>query len=171
MVNLSESRNDMAFIPSYYAGLTLGSSDQKLGTVRIRVSVADGQAWVAAADQAARDATKVGLLFASIVALTAATVHDYSVQLVAENDTFAFPAAEDNVFLFDKLTVGYRAALDRYTITIPARDGTAFEMESNGIDVVLDDADDVADFIAQFEDTALAKNGSAPNVEYIKITQ
>jgi hypothetical protein len=156
----------MAEVPVYTAKVTVGDSAKKFSTVGLRVDATDAKAWFAAADTAARAATKVGLLQAAIFnVMLSSQQYSFAVEGEMVNDAHVFPSLESNAFNSNKLNVSYRttnAGLPRdLTFTIPQREPTSFEMESDGITVVLDDADEVADLVAQIIDTMVSSYGTA----------
>jgi len=63
----------MAIVEQFLASLQLGDSSKgSLASGTMRVSATDARAYIAAADQTARDATKVGLLLDSFIDVTRA---------------------------------------------------------------------------------------------------
>jgi hypothetical protein len=156
----------MAEVPVYVAKVTVGDSAKKFSTVSLRVDATDAKAWFAAADTAARAATKVGLLQAAVFNLMLSSQqYSFAVEGEMVNDAHVFPSLESNAFNSNKLNVSIRttnAGLPRdLTFTIPQREPTSFEMESDGVTVVLDDADEVADLVTQIIDTMLSSYATA----------
>lgn len=156
----------MAEVPVYMAKVTVGDSKKKHSTVSLRVDATDAKAWFAAADTAARAATKVGLLQAAIFSLMASSQqYSFAVEGEMVNDAHVYPSAESNVFNSNKLLVSIKttnAGVPRnLTFSIPQREPTSFEMESNGENIVLVDGGDVEDLVTQILDTMLSSYGSA----------
>lgn len=156
----------MAEVPVYMAKVTVGDSAKKFSTVSLRVDATDAKAWFAAADTAARAATKVGLLQAAVFNLMMSSQqYSFAVEGEMVNDAHVFPSLESNSFNSNKLNVSIRttnAGLPRdLTFTIPQREPTSFEMESDGVTVVLDDADEIADLVTQIIDTMLSSYATA----------
>lgn len=156
----------MAEVPVYYAKVTVGDSAKKMSTVSLRVDETDAKAWFAAADTAARAATKVGLLQAAVFDLVMSS-QQYSFAVEGEmiNDAFVYPSLESNAFNSNKLNVSYKTTLGglprNLEFTIPQREPSSFQMESNGINIVLTDGGDVQDLVAQVLDTMLSSYGTA----------
>jgi len=156
----------MAEVAQYEAFVTVGDQKKRFATVSLRVDATDGKAYVAAADTAARAATKVGLLQAAIFALMRSS-QQYAFGLKASfvNDAHAFPAITTDTYNNNKLNVSYvtsSGGLPRQLqFTIPQRQESGYTMESNGENVVLADAGDVAALIVELLDTALSTYGTA----------
>jgi len=156
----------MAEVPAYYATVSVGDSAKKITTVRLRVDATDGKAYVAAADKAARDATKVGLLQLALFSLMLSSqYYSFGLDTVMYNDAFAYPDPETNAFNSNKLNVSIKTSVGglprNLEFTIPQREPSSFEMESNGINVVLVDGGDVQDLCEQIVDTMLSSYGTA----------
>lgn len=156
----------MAEVPVYMAKVTVGDSKKKHSTVALRVDATDAKAWFAAADTAARAATKVGLLQAAVFSLMGSSQqYSFAVEGEMVNDAHVYPSAESNTFNSNKLLVSIKttnAGVPRnLTFSIPQREPSSFLMESNGENVVLDDAGDVADLVTQILDTMLSSYGTA----------
>lgn len=155
----------MAEVPTYYATVTVGDSAKKLTTVRLRVDATDGKAYVAAADKTARDATKVGLLQLAVFDLMKSSQYQsFGLDTVMVNDAFAYPDENSDTYNSDKLNVFYSTTVGglprNLQFTIPQREPSSFDLESNGINVDLS-ALDVPDLITQILDTMLSTYGTA----------
>lgn len=164
----------MAEVPVYELFVTVGDSAKKFATVSLRVDATDGKAYVAAADKAARDITKVGILQLAIFSLTmSAQYYAFGLKSSFINDAFVYPAAETESFNSNKLNISYATLLGglprNLQFTIPQRNPSTYEMESNGINVVLADADDVAALVAAIADTMLSIYGTAATVSEITV--
>jgi hypothetical protein len=156
----------MAEVPVYIAKVTVGDSKKRHSTVSLRVDATDAKAWFAAADTAARAATKVGLLQAAVFSLMASSQrYSFAVEGEMVNDAHVYPDPETNVFNSNKLNVSIKttnAGLpSNLTFTIPQREPSSFEMESDGGSVVLADGGDVEDLVTQIIDTMLSSYGTA----------
>lgn len=164
----------MAEVMAYYAQLTLGDRAKKMTTFEARVITADAQAWIAAANTAARDATDVGLLLDAVFDVVGSAQY-FSKNVVgkAMNDAFVFPSGEGETYNSNKLNVSYSTTsggLPRnLQVTIPQRDASSYELESNGINIVLDDADEIANLVTQLEATMLSPYASAIDVTEITV--
>jgi len=166
----------MAEVAVYEAYVVVGDSAKKLSRVAVRVDATDGKAFVAAADTAARSATKVGLLLIAISNLTlnnpnAVKARGVDSQFV--NDAFVFPVPEDDAYISNKLNVSYSTSLGglprQNQFTIPMRDPAEYTMESNGVNVVLEDGADIEDLVTQIADTMLSLYGTACTVTEITV--
>ena len=158
----------MAIVEQFFASVQVGDSAQRLGSAGgVRVSPTDARAYVAAADQTARDATKVGLLLDSLLdGMEAAGSQTYKMWRLDSyfvNDAFVFPAAGADVYNSNR----YKVTGTTTNAGIPALDSfyvpqrnVAWLMESNGINVDLTDTEP-ANLIVQVLDTALSKYGTA----------
>jgi hypothetical protein len=154
----------MAFVTKYFGEISYGDSRKKSSPSVVEVAKADYDAWNDAADFAAALVTPLGLYFAAEAALSASSVLSWRVYTEVVNDTFAYPAPDDDVYNFDKLNVSYRAGLDGYNKTIPGRDGAAYTVADDGVTVIATDPGwtaAVEAYITQFNATVLAKNGGS----------
>lgn len=166
----------MAEVAVYKAYVVVGDSAKRLGRVELQVSETDGKAFVAAADTAARSATKVGLLLSSVSNLTLDNPNAIQARGVDSsfvNDGFAYPATTLDAYLSNKLNVSYATTLGglprNLQFTIPMRDPAEYSLESNGINVVLEDGADIEDLVTQIADTMLSLYGSACTVTEITV--
>lgn len=145
----------------------IGDSAKKKARVGLRVSEADAKAYVAAADTAARDATKVGLLVKSIEDLQlphdAPAIYKRGVDYGFLEVPFSFPLYTAGIYRSNKLKVDF--STDNAGIpangffTIPAYDEAEIVMESNGINVViagLGVSAEIANLVVQVADTMLS---------------
>lgn len=157
----------MAIVPVFHASVQVGDSAKHYASASVRVSETDAKAYIAAADQAARDATKVGLLLDGLIDMQEAAGSQHykywGLQAQYINDAFAFPAADADVYNSNRLKVtgttlnnGIPAEDSFY---IPARND-ALDMESNGVNIDLNGTE-AANLITQVLDTALSKYGTA----------
>lgn len=159
----------MAEQMAYYAQLTLGDRAKKITTFEVRVSATDAKAWFAAADTTARDATAVGVLLDRVFDVVGSSQYkSKNVVGRAENDAFIFPFGEGETYNSNKINVSYSTTLGglprNLQVTIPQRDPGSYELESNGINIVLDDADEIAALVTAMEATALSPYGTAMTI-------
>lgn len=160
----------MADIAVYEAHFTIYDSAKKAGRVGLRVDATDGKAYVAAADTAARAATKVGLLIAAVLDMilqAGGIEYEHGLDSKFLQSTFAYPLSEDEVYRSNKLKVDYvtnNAGIPANgSFTIPARDPAEYTMESNGINVVIGGGatTEVANLMTQIVDTLLSSYSTA----------
>lgn len=153
----------------YEAQLSLGDRAKKMATFAMRVSAADAQAWFAAANTAARDATNAGLLLDAVFDVVMSSQY-FSKNVVgkAMNDAFVYPSGEAEAYNSNKINVSYSTTLGglprNLQVTIPQRDATSYELESNGINIVLTDGDEIEDLVTVMETTGLSPYGTAITV-------
>ena len=165
----------MAEVASYDAFATIGTVNKKLSTVSVKVSETDGKAFVAAADTAARSATKVGLLLNAISNLALGnptSSYQRGVKAAYVNDAFAYPT-DEAAYASNKIVVNYDttvAGLPRSnSFSIPCRDPGEYSLESDGIGIVQDDAASIADLVTQVEDTLLSTYLTAVTVTKVQV--
>lgn len=164
----------MAQVAQYWGVMKVGDSRQKFADIRFRLVDADAAAWLAAIGYAAKAATDAGVLMDAIEGLIAGTVFERGVESSFIDDAAAFPAADDNVYNFDKINVGHKAGLDRYTLTLPSRDDAAYNVASDGVTVIISGAGASAAttaFVAAFNTSVEGKNGLQSTVEKMYISQ
>lgn len=160
----------MAILEKAFAGVTVGTSSQRTISNAQRVSMTDAKAYWAAADQTARDATKVGLLLDSLIDMTKAagtnTYKGYYCHGEYLNDGFVYPPANGDVYGSNKLKVTYQTTNDGFPViesTYIAAYETDIEMESDGVTVNIGTGAsvDVENYIAQLLDTGVSSFGTA----------
>jgi hypothetical protein len=166
----------MAEVAVATAYVTVGDQTKSMGRVGIRVSEADGKAFLAAADTAARSATDVGVMLGAISNLFKGnpnTNKSRGVDIEYVNDAFAFPAITSDSHLGNKLNVFYSTTLGglprNLSFSIPMRDELEYEFESNGINVVLTDGADIAALVTALEATMLSLYGTAVVITEITV--
>lgn len=157
----------------------IGDSAKKKARVGLRVDSVDAKAYVAAADTAARDLTKVGLLIKAVeemqLPVDAPSIYKRGLDYGFLELPFAFPLFTAGIYRSNKLKVDFSTSNNGLPatgfFTIPAYDESEITMESNGINVVLSGLGvtaEVTDLIVQVADTMLSSYGTAGAV--IEIT-
>jgi len=170
----------MADVGLMKAYLVVQDSAQKKARVELRVGETDAKAYVAAADTAARDLTKVGLLIKAVENLQlphdAPNIYKRGVDYGFLELPFAFPAPGAFIYGSNKMKVDFQtdnAGLPATGFfTIPAYDTEEIAMESNGINVVLSGLSvtaEITDLIAKVADTMLSSYGTAAAVVEITV--
>jgi len=153
------------------AYISFVDSRNKKSVHSIGVSAAAAVAYTAAANEAARAATTIGIYFAATVALSLGAPAERGIRYNTKDDALVVPAVDDEIFNFDKLTVGWSTGLKNYTTTIPARDMAAVEVVARNGDI--DMATGAAQtWIQAFLDVAVDDAGTAATqVNYMRVTQ
>lgn len=146
------------------ASASVLDSAGKQASASFNISAADAEAWVAAADQTARDLTNAGKLLRTALNITRAGGTNgekaYEVCKIVINDAAAAPAADAGIYNSNKWKVtgrtlnGVIPAID--TVYVPEYLITGVVMESDGISALLTDAP-VSAFVTEFLATALSK--------------
>lgn len=134
-----------------------------IAQVSYRISQVAAQAYVAAADAAARAATSVGALITATDNLSLGVFDSARVRYGEIEDTAVAPAADSGVYRFDKFAFKYDANTKNYQVSIPCRDMTAVELESDGVSFDIT-ASAASAWVTAFEAIGLGDNGYAPNV-------
>lgn len=164
----------MAFAVQYYATIGFGDSRQDITPARIRVRDADAAAWYAAIGLSAKLATQVGVYFLALAGLSDSSTMTYEVEEVWADDAASFPDADDNVYNFDKINVGFKSGFDRYTTTIPGRADDNFNVASDGVTIIMSGAGASAEttaYVAAFNNVAEAKNGGDGTIEKMYVAR
>lgn len=130
-----------------------------------RISEATAKTYVAAADDAARLLTNVGMMITKTAALSALTVIGYGVRYGFIDDAAVPPAPNSGLLRGNKAVFGFSGSGRGFVTSIPGRDDAAITL-TNGTDIVLSDGADVAAWVSQFESTCLDINGNAVTVTY-----
>lgn len=135
---------------------SFGDSDERFGSMSINVSIASAQAYVAAVDDAGRDATQVGALINATLPLSQGILKFGGIEYGILTDNFAFPASGSAVYRGNKLVVRYSGSGRRFTVSIPARNhGNLLVV---GVDAVRTTQLDA--FATAFDAVALDVNGN-----------
>lgn len=163
----------MAIVEKFIASVEVGDSANKLRSGSVRVSPTDARAYIAAANQAARDATKVGLLLSSLLDMTAAHATDHykkwSVQSDFVNDAFSYQPDTDKIYNSNAWKVTYSTT----NAGIPATESMYIPMRNpdvNTIGIVAQPGDaEYDDLVTQLLDTGLSSFGT-PITAVLSIT-
>lgn len=123
----------MAIVEKFIASVEVGDSASKLRSASIRVAPADARAYVAAANQAARAATDVGVLLAAALDITEVQATDHykkwSMQCDFVNDAFTYFPNTDHVFNSNALKVTYSTTNNG----VPAKESIYIPMRYSGL--------------------------------------
>lgn len=102
----------MAYVRRALFGITSGDRANQVRSVPLFCSLADGQAWVAAADHAAAMATDLGLLMLALNDLQESdgtdTINKFYVSIEDVNDAYAPPAFSTEILNSNKIKLTYR---------------------------------------------------------------
>lgn len=142
--------------------MTWVDSDERTSTVSPYVRIVDAKAFVAAADEAARAATLLGVMADAFYGLTEGTMTKYYVSF-GQTTGDAVPGSGDGIFRGNKIVCHYsEAGADNRFLTIPTRDDAT--LEYSGTSINLNDGGLVEAFVTAFEAAAVGKNGGAVTV-------
>jgi len=150
-----------------------GKPTNKVASVDHYVLAAAVTAYNAAADDAARAATAIGLLLAAENALTKGV----SVQVLvgfSYFDTLAFPpAASEFAYPFDKIGVSFRADGENYVSSIPARvtDNAIIGISGDGININIGAGvtDEIEAYIEAFNAVVLSEEQAAVTISGMNV--
>lgn len=140
------------------------TKSNKVATMSVDVQASVITAYNAAADDAARAATLVGVWILAVDNLTLGNIHTVDVGFIYTT-TDAPPAADVFALDKDKFLVSSRDTVnqDAVKISIPARNDADIVIESDGITIDIT-APDMSDFVSAYEAIALSGDGNAVNV-------
>lgn len=159
----------MALQDFHYGFIKLGDSRKRTTEVVFRINVIEAGLYYNATTQPLKDATELGQLLLSVEDLSRCSMMGKGVRLVTEDDTAAFPAPNDDVYIFDKLGVSYRAGFDNYSMTIPGRDTIAYTVADDGVTVLTGTPAQMVNFIARFNAIVIGKNTQAAEIEKVTV--
>jgi len=154
----------MALQDTYFAKVTLGMSNRKSSTHRVRVNSVQANLYIVEITQLLKDGTALGLYLLSVEDLSAGTLISKGVELATEDDAADYPAANAKVWAFDKLSISYQAGFDNYNTTIPGRDNTKYNVGPDGVTVIASGAGsttETSQFVTRFNAVAVGKNNVA----------
>lgn len=153
----------MANYPRWEASITLKDGANRTSTVSIFVPEATAKLYFAAADKAARDATAIGGFFADVLTVSSMVEVDRSVRVVDVTAPVTIPA--ETVLRGNKIVLLGQTGAQGYKLTIPGRDATAFTPKPDSIEIDIEAAGDLADFITSLEAVALGVGGLSVDVQ------
>jgi hypothetical protein len=140
--------------------MTFVDSAERRSTISPYVKENDAQAFVAAADEAARDATELGLMAAAFAELSEMTLEQRYVSYGDKYNT-APPAPNSGIYRGNKLTIHYRGSGRGFVITIPGRDDANLSLNGVNADISVGD---LGDLVTILENVAVDINGGAITV-------
>jgi len=132
-----------------------------------RVTEANAEAWISAADHTARDATNIGILFAKERGMTQGALTGQRVYLQYEPSTVA-PIADD-ILRGNKLTVHYNADTHNYIVSISCRNPASYEQQVDSLVCALDAPTAMVDYITAIESFTLSPYGANLVVRQVKV--
>lgn len=136
------------------------SKRPQVASIQHYVTAASVTAYNAAADDAARAATALGVLLAAENALTLGTEYKVDVGFAYVENAATPPDVSEFVFPFDKIGVSFQADGEYYVSSIPARDNTNITLSSDGITIQTTGAGmspEVDDYIQAFNAIVLSE--------------
>lgn len=145
--------------------MSIRDQRKRSSPVAIRVNQADAEAWLDAADAAARAATQLGVFFDAVAALSNGTIDERGVTKYEVDTTVGYPAVQDPpIFIMDKYAFNYESVgtVRQQIFTIPCR-GNAVPA-SDGVTLDLADGGVVQDFVTAFEAVVVGIAGGATTV-------
>lgn len=163
----------MALQDTYWAKVSFGMSNRKSSTHRVRVNSTAGNLYVAEITQTLKDATPLGQYLLSVEDLSAGTLISKGVELATEDDAADYPAASAKIWAFDKLSISYHAGFDNYTVTIPGRDNTKFNVGPDGVTVIASgtgSTTETSQFVSRFNAVAVGKNNVAATFDNMYVS-
>jgi len=143
---------------------------QKLSSIEWRIPEVAVTNYNAAADDAARAATAIGVLVAATDALTLGVRKTVTVGSRYTDSAALPPDPDEFVFPFDKFGVGFAADGENYVTSIPARDDAAVTIGDDGVSVTLEDGGAVEAWVTAFEGLVLSEELAAVTVTRMTIT-
>jgi hypothetical protein len=141
-----------------------------ISTFSTRIKEVSAQAYINAADSAARSASSVGTLIHQTNLLTLGTPMSWGISFDVEETTAVPPLVSDAAYPFDKFAVSLLAAGENSQVTIPARDMSVVTLETDGI-TVQTGAAIPDDWITAYEAIALDEDLNSPTVERIFVVR
>lgn len=137
----------------------------KLGSFQSRVSLADAQAYCAAANDAARLATNVGILLAAVEVFFEGgdtAVKTRGINFAVDNDAFLPVDIVDDIYNSNKITAHYSSTVlginRSFVVTIPQRNPASYTASGGILTQGLADATD--DFVTALSNVGLSPYGT-----------
>lgn len=152
----------MANFPKYEASLTVKDNAGRPSVVSFYVPFATAQAYWAAADKAARDATTIGVFFTKLMACVDGVEVSRQVTLIDETDPFSLPAS--GVVRGNKIVIAGTGGGKPYIVSLPTRKASSYTLKPNSIDIDIEAVGAFATFVDAIGATAVDSNGNSINV-------
>lgn len=155
----------MANFPVYEVGVTVRDGAGRDSVISMYVPLATFQAYAAAADKAARDATAVGGLLSKAVAATGGAEVKRYASIADITDPVTLP--DEDILRGNKIVIGYRSGGRAFTMTLPCRTGLVadYTQKPDSIEIDITAAGDLATFITAFNAAAVSISGSSVVVD------
>lgn len=149
----------MAEVSRYLLSITAIDGVNRTSVIQYYVSAADGKAYVAAADAAARAASNVGLLILAVDGMTEMELIQWS--LAAEFAQDSPGPMPDTILRGNKLSFTLRSGGRNLTSTIPGRDPASYTQAVDSLNVDLTAPPAMATFITAVNATVKDNFGNA----------
>lgn len=157
----------------FFSEKNAGKPSNKIASVDHYVTAASVTAYNAAADDAARAATAIGLLLAAENVLTRAVSVSVNVGFTYVDSAAFPPAASAMVFPFDKIGVSFRADGENYVSSIPGRvtDNAIIGMSGDGININIGAGvtDEIEAYIEAFNAVVLSEEAAAVTISGMNV--
>lgn len=127
------------------------------------VTLAAAQIYWAAADEAARAATTVGVLMTRAIAMQSGFILEKSVTL-AEINTDEFVNPGDTILRGNKLNFGIHAGIKNSVFNIPCRNNASYTQIEDSLNCQLDTPTAMTNFISAYEAIGVDSNGNAATI-------
>lgn len=152
----------MAIFNSWFATVTVKDGANRDSIISINVPAATAQAYLAAADDAARAASTVGALLTAAVAATGGAEVKRSVSIESITDPVTIPAEE--VLRGNKVVLGVASGGANFTMTLPCRDASKYTPKPDSIEIDIDANGPLKTFIGLYNAGAVSVRGSSVRV-------
>lgn len=149
----------MAEVARYLLSITAIDGVNRTSVIQYYVSAADGKAYVAAVDAAARALTQVGVLIQAVDGITEMELIQWA--LTAEFAQDSPGPLPDTILRGNKLSFTLRAGGRNITTTIPGRDPSAFVQAVDSLSIDLTTPAAMATFVSEVNDTVVDNFGNA----------
>lgn len=135
------------------------SKRPQIASVSHSIPAAAVTAYNAAADDAARAATTLGVFLDAEAALSLGVRYKVDVGFAFVQNAAIPPAVSEFVFAFDKVGISFTADGEYYTSSIPARDDSVLTLSGDGITIDLGAgaSDEVEAYVAAFNTLILSE--------------
>mgnify|MGYP004702187815 CR=1 FL=1 len=152
----------MALVDRPYLSITLVDGVGRSSVWQAYITLAEAQAYVAAANQGARDATPVGVLAGYLGVITQMAVLSTAVCLNVVNTAIGNVA--DTVLRGNKWEFFFNGDGRSYVFTVPGRDDSKATQSPNSLGIAIDAPTDMDNFVSQYNTVARSINGGAVEI-------
>jgi hypothetical protein len=157
----------MAEVAAHVMYVSFLDAANRLSDWQFRIQSASAKAYVAAADDTARDATAVGIALDAVKAISLLEAKDYGVRYNFTDDAVVAPT-DAEALRGNKVVFGYAGSGRNFVTSVPGRDTSVMTIVG-GLNVTLEDGAAVEAFVDALETVGSDINGNSIVFQYAEL--